>query len=108
MEVEDMKDKMFLQWLHDRFVKVHKTNFDVDYMRRLRAIISATPDDKDTRYNITTPSVEKRKGFELTTTFPIGEHCVSMMNFKDEIIIATTHNVYVLNDGKLELLEVES
>jgi hypothetical protein len=34
-----MKDKEFLQWIHDRLKNVHKENEDYDYMHRLRKII---------------------------------------------------------------------
>ena len=43
-----MKDKEFLQWIHNRLKEVHKENVDVDYMHKLRAIIKDYPDDKIT------------------------------------------------------------
>jgi hypothetical protein len=43
-----MKDKEFLQWLHERLSQVHKENVDVDYMYKLRAIIDSYPEDKVT------------------------------------------------------------
>jgi len=44
-----MKDKAFLQWVHDRLANVWDENTLTDYMRKLRAIIAATPDDVDTK-----------------------------------------------------------
>jgi hypothetical protein len=50
-----MKDREFLCWLHERLELVHKENSCMDYMHKLRAIISATPIDRETpnipRYN---------------------------------------------------------
>ena len=46
-----MKDKEFLQWLHDRLVKLHGENVDVDYMHKLRAIVEAT-DEKQLTPNM--------------------------------------------------------
>ena len=43
-----MKDKLFLIWLHERLVKVHGESLYVDYMHKLRAIIQATPEDRET------------------------------------------------------------
>jgi len=43
-----MKDKEFLIWLHERLMNVHGEDIYVDYMHKLRAIISATPDDQET------------------------------------------------------------
>ena len=40
-----MKDKEFLAWLRDRLEHVHNENPNMDYMRRLRAIIEAMPED---------------------------------------------------------------
>jgi hypothetical protein len=41
-----MNDREFLIWLHARLEKVHGEDPLVDYMRKLRAIIRATPKDK--------------------------------------------------------------
>ena len=41
-------DKSFLQWIHDRLAFVHSENKSFDYMHKLRAIIAATPDDRET------------------------------------------------------------
>jgi len=41
-----MKDKEFLQWIHDRMLHVHGENPPVDYMCKLRAIIAATDPNK--------------------------------------------------------------
>lgn len=48
-----MKDKEFLQWIHDRLANVHDENPAVDYMWKLRAIIEATPEGRITP-NVTT------------------------------------------------------
>jgi len=41
-----MKDKQFLNWLHDWLMEKHGENPDVDYMRKLRNIAEATPENK--------------------------------------------------------------
>lgn len=33
-------------WLHERLTEVHGESMYVDYMHKLRAIISSTPEDK--------------------------------------------------------------
>jgi hypothetical protein len=43
-----MKDREFLMWMHERLEKVHGERPLVDYMHKLRAIIKATPADKET------------------------------------------------------------
>ena len=43
-----MKDKVFLQWIHDRLTDVHKENENLDYMHKLRAVIDSIDPDKDT------------------------------------------------------------
>ncbi len=43
-----MKDKRFLQGIHDRLEKVHGEKREMDYMHKLRAIINAYPKDKET------------------------------------------------------------
>ena len=43
-----MTDKSFLQWIHDRLVKVHNENVYVDYLHKLRAVINSTDDSKET------------------------------------------------------------
>ena len=43
-----MRDKEFLQWIHDRLEHVHGENPLYDYMHKLRAIIHLTPPDKET------------------------------------------------------------
>jgi hypothetical protein len=48
-----MNDREFLIWLHARLVTVHGEDQLLDYMRKLRAIIRATPKDK------LTPNVER-------------------------------------------------
>ena len=41
-----MYDKEFLTWLHHRLVNVYGENLYFDYMHKLRAIISYTPEDQ--------------------------------------------------------------
>jgi hypothetical protein len=43
-----MKDKDFLIWVHERLTEVHKESPVVNYMHKLRAIIKATPPDRET------------------------------------------------------------
>ena len=43
-----MRDKLFLIWIHQRLVYVHKENPLFDYMHRLRAIIETIPNEQDT------------------------------------------------------------
>ena len=43
-----MKDQVFLIWLHERLENVHGESPYVDYMRKLRAIIKATPPEQYT------------------------------------------------------------
>ena len=45
-----MKDRKFLAWLHERLRYQHGENPNVDYMHRLRSIISAMPDDRDSHW----------------------------------------------------------
>lgn len=46
-----MKDKEFLQWIHERLQHVHNENPYVDYMHKLRAIIRSTPENRLTPNN---------------------------------------------------------
>ena len=43
-----MRDKLFLQWIHERLLHVHGENVNVDYMHKLRAIIAATDESVET------------------------------------------------------------
>lgn len=43
-----MKDRPFLAWLHSRLENRHRENPRRDYMRKLRAIIAATPAERET------------------------------------------------------------
>ena len=43
-----MKDKEFLQWIHNRMAWVHGENPSVDYMHKLRAVIAATDESIET------------------------------------------------------------
>lgn len=47
-----MKDREFLKWIHARLIEVHGENENVDYMWKLRSIISAT--DKELKTPNTT------------------------------------------------------
>lgn len=46
-----MKDKDFLQWIHDRLEHVHEEERDMDYMCKLRSIIHNYDPDKVTPNN---------------------------------------------------------
>lgn len=62
-----MNDRRFLAWLHERLECVHGENPHLDYMRRLREIIMATPADRrasDTR--IGNDSADPRKSVKLS------------------------------------------
>jgi len=62
-----MKDKEFLQWIHDRLQCVHGESEHVDYMHKLRAVIGATDPDQLTP-NTCSASVSDIMGnIELTT-----------------------------------------
>ena len=43
---DDMYDKEFLIWIHQRLSAVHGENELVDYMHKLRCIITAIPADQ--------------------------------------------------------------
>lgn len=43
-----MKDKEFLQWMHDRLIYVHGENKNVDYLHKLRCIIETIDEDQST------------------------------------------------------------
>ncbi len=45
-----MKDREFLQWIHDRLKTKHGENVNVDYMHRLRDIIDQYPVEYDPNY----------------------------------------------------------
>ena len=44
-----MKDRDFLKWIHERLKYVHKENPLVDYMHKLRAVISTTPESQESQ-----------------------------------------------------------
>lgn len=44
-EMNAMKDREFLMWIHERLENIHGENACFDYMHKLRAIIKATPED---------------------------------------------------------------
>lgn len=46
VDEESLTDKEHLKWIHARLVDVHGENELFDYMHKLRAIISITPDDQ--------------------------------------------------------------
>jgi len=53
-ELRIMNDREFLMWLHERLVDVHGDNPLMDYMHKLRAIISVIPKQQRTptgKYN---------------------------------------------------------
>lgn len=43
-----MKDREYLAWLHERLEHVHKESPLVDFMHKLRGVISATPPEQET------------------------------------------------------------
>lgn len=43
-----MKDKEFLQWIHDRMHHVHGEHINIDYMHKLRTVIKATDEEQTT------------------------------------------------------------
>lgn len=47
-----MKDKEFLQWIHDRLENVHGEHLLNDYMWKLRAIIASTDENKISPYTL--------------------------------------------------------
>lgn len=50
-----MKDREFLTWLHNRLRFEHDEHPGRDYMQKLRAIIHATPVDRETPNTATPP-----------------------------------------------------
>lgn len=56
-----MKDKDFLEWLHDRLVYVYKENPGYDYMHRLRAIINSIDPEKRSKDSKTNSLNELKK-----------------------------------------------
>jgi len=53
-----MTDREFLTWLYERLEYVHHENPNVDYMHKLRAIISNTPPDRRTANTVSVPADE--------------------------------------------------
>lgn len=47
-----------------------------------------------------------KQKFQLVEVLEEGEHVVSMINFRDQIYVATTRNIYTLSRGKLEIVEL--
>lgn len=43
-----MNDREFLMWIHERLTHVHGERELVDYMHKLRAVISAIPKSQET------------------------------------------------------------
>lgn len=43
-----MRDREFLTWIHERLRKVHGEPKEIDYMGKLRSIIAATPEQRET------------------------------------------------------------
>ena len=41
-----MKDKEFLEWIYARLVHQYGENPNIDYMRKLRCVIAATPEEQ--------------------------------------------------------------
>ena len=59
-----MKDRKFLQWIHDRLIYRHYENKNTDHMRKLRAIIADYDDDKVTA-NVCSQSDYKKPKEEI-------------------------------------------
>ena len=57
--IDRMKDKEYLQWMHDRLQYQHDENPNYDYMHKLRAIIKDYDEDKHTFNSV---SVVERSG----------------------------------------------
>ena len=53
-----MKDRDFLIWMHTRLTDVYKERPTFDYMHKLRAIIKATPAEKETPNTIVSNSIK--------------------------------------------------
>lgn len=55
--------------------------------------------------------VKKRTGMKAATGFPEGAVIVSMVNYKDKLMVATTEGIYQIRQGKaikLEIIEQEN
>ena len=50
----------------------------------------------------------KREGLKFVTTLPGDEVCVSMMEFKGSMFIATNKHIYELVDKELNKIPIES
>lgn len=56
-----MTDQEFLIWIHERLEFVHDENPLIDYMHKLRAVISATPKNQITPNMLSFNSLEELK-----------------------------------------------
>ena len=54
-----MKDRDFLVWVHQRLVSIHGENPHSDFMYKLRAIIQATPADRETMNVVPTNNIDE-------------------------------------------------
>ncbi|MCP3941084.1 MAG: hypothetical protein GY710_06330 [Desulfobacteraceae bacterium] len=53
-----MKDKEFLQWIHDRIIEVYGENKNIDFLHRLRKIIEET-EINDNKFTFFKTSIDK-------------------------------------------------
>ncbi len=53
-----MKDKEFLQWIHDRIIEVYGENKNIDFLHRLRKIIEET-EINDNKFTFFETSIDK-------------------------------------------------
>lgn len=54
-----MRDRIFLVWLHQRLLTIHKEPHEADYMGKLRSIIKAMDPEQVTAN--TSPSIDARE-----------------------------------------------
>lgn len=64
-----MKDREYLMWLHERLEHVHGESPLVDYMHKLRAIIRATPEKRET------PNCDSCNGLEERSAMSACKRC---------------------------------
>ena len=60
-----MNDREFLVWLHKRLQNFHSEDPRVGFMRKLQAVISATPPDRDTPIETPEEQSWKQQGSKL-------------------------------------------
>ena len=65
---EEMKDRDFLMWLHERLEYVHYERPGYDYMHKLRDIIASIPKEQESKQSNTNNLAEIRKMFRKKAT----------------------------------------